>query len=166
MSVSSPQSALVHGFLRSFRGEEPTSVLKTLDLSSFQSPHAAQSTMQAMASLSPQVTNDNVIVASENEYCERDGVIYISRVLLDEFAPTAVSRQKVNEMENVWFRQNPSTVRLFCEKVGAMGSLHFNEVPSECLGDREVEVEVRAAGVNFKVSLIDGGLSAATWNYH
>lgn len=159
LSVPSPSNALIHGFARSYRGEDPTLVLKILDLSSFYCSHAARSTIIAMKDLRPGTTlSEDVLAASENEYCERDGVIYISRVLLDEpvMEAAAVSTNG-NELEDMWFRQNPKTVKLWCERVGAMGSLHFNELPSEpsCLSDGEVEVEVRAAGVNFKVSSIN-----------
>lgn len=156
LTVCSPSNALIHGFSRSFRGEEPTLVLKILDLSSIRGPHAARSTIRAMRALCPGSPGvDDVLVASENEYCERDGVIYVSRVLLDEpVMHTAMTFTTRTDLEDTWLRQNPKTVTLWCEKIGAMGSLQFNEVVSEPIGleDGEIEVEVRAAGVNFKVS--------------
>lgn len=146
-SVSSPSNALIHGFARSLRNEESTMSLTTLDLSSFTDSHlAAKSTLQLLTA------QDSL----ETEYCERGGVLHVSRVLPDEplMREVAESQSKGTELRQMWLRKKSKTVRLYCEKVGAMDSIHFNEVPdtdrSQPLGDGEVEVEIRAAGLNYK----------------
>jgi acyl transferase domain-containing protein len=160
MSVSSPSSALVHGLARCLRGEDPTLSFTTLDLSRFTHSSAAKSTLEVMAAITNCGTVDSK--PSETEYCERDGVLYVSRIVpsgrLDKPDDTTNAG-----LEDLWLRKTPTTVRLWCERPGAMNSIHFNEVTDEpeCLGDGEIEVEVYAAGVNFKV-----GLPRATTEHH
>ncbi|KAK4458706.1 hypothetical protein QBC42DRAFT_19564 [Cladorrhinum samala] len=147
LSVSSPSNALIHGFARSLRNEEATMSLTTLDLSSFIDSHiASKAVLQLLTARG----------ALETEYCERGGVLHVSRVLPDEplVREVAEGQSKGADLRHMWLRKKPKTVRLYCEKVGAMDSIHFNEVPdtdmSQPLGDGEIEVEIRAAGLNYK----------------
>ncbi|KAK3984635.1 hypothetical protein QBC44DRAFT_10438 [Cladorrhinum sp. PSN332] len=147
VNVLSPSNALVHGFARSLRNEESTLSLATLDLSSFANPLvAAQSALRLLGSHG----------SLETEYCEQDGVLHVSRVLPDEILieEAVAGNHKRTELREMWLRKNPKTVRLYCERVGAMDSIHYNEVPGtdqrQPLADAEVEVEIRAAGLNYK----------------
>lgn len=91
----------------------------------------------------------------ENEYCERDGVVYISRFCPNLDPTMAAGQSRTGRpLENMLLHGNPSTVRMYCERVGAMDSLHFNEVARQpgALGEDELEVEILAAGLNYKVS--------------
>jgi NADPH:quinone reductase-like Zn-dependent oxidoreductase len=161
-TVSSPSSALVHGFVRSVGNEEPTLSITTLDLSSFaNAPElAAQSTLRvvmaglhdaACAKDEPDRAAKHMV--RETEYCEHDGLLHVSRLLPDETLIAEAARDEgATELREMWLRKNPRTARAFCERVGSMDSIHFNEVARQpVLGDGEVEVEIRAAGLNFKV---------------
>lgn len=151
-----PSNALVHGFARSVRGEEPRLNLKTLDLSS--------DGVRSPASLIARVLEDTsciedkkpTLAQSDNEFCERHGILYISRVIPDE-GLLEVARDDAHgaKLKDMWLRENPNTIRLWCERPGDLSTLHFNEVidHQEYLGDGEVEVEIGAAGLNFKVSV-------------
>ncbi|KAK4156109.1 hypothetical protein C8A00DRAFT_41378 [Chaetomidium leptoderma] len=174
--MSSPSGgALIQGFARSLRSEDPTLRLATLDLSSSLSlsssssslerrgggdggRYAAQSTLALLAALNKShqhqeaASDGMVVVGGENEFWERgDGVLCVSRVVPDETLVRAAAG--VGELREGALRGNPRTVRAYCERVGAMDSIHFNEVVAgeeAVLGEGGVEVEIWAAGLNFK----------------
>ncbi|KAI0601372.1 hypothetical protein F4775DRAFT_582241 [Biscogniauxia sp. FL1348] len=146
LQVSSPSNALIHGFARTLRGEEPTLTLKTLDVSSISNARTAHLIMRIIGNF------NNPLHTTENEYCELNGVLYISRVFRDDRLCQVVDETKSRPpLEEMWLRENPKTVRMHCERIGAMDSLHFNQVEEDdILGPRHVEVEMRAAGLNYK----------------
>lgn len=148
--VSNPQAALFHGLARSARAEDPALILKTLDVESGSSCASAEAIHKVLLSLENLTPRDR----SENEYCERHGMIYTSRILPDG---------PINQAENdsisgavtqlQLLHSNQSVIRLQCERVGALESLHFSEVSmEEPLKEDFLEVEIYAAGVNYKVS--------------
>lgn len=151
LKVSSPLNALIHGFARSIRGENPSLTLKTLDVSSFTNPIAAESVVRIMGTITG---HDHAFHSIENEYCEREGILRVQRVLQDEkIVRSAEEAKSGSDLIEMRLRENRNTVRMYCERPGAMDSLHFNEVAQQeqPLGEGEVEVEIRAAGMNFKV---------------
>lgn len=175
-TITNPSTALVLGFARTLRGEDPTLRLATLNhhhdhhyhLSSpaagppsgpgaATSCHAtARSALRLLAAL------DAGGQEAEFRAHGDSGLLCISRVvpdrvLVDDAAKEGVGAGEVREER---LRDNPRTVRAWCERVGDMGSIQFNEVVAAegdegdevGLGEGEVEVEVRAAGLNFKVN--------------
>ncbi|KAI0538967.1 hypothetical protein GGR58DRAFT_525418 [Xylaria digitata] len=146
LRVSSPNSALIHGFARTLRGEEPTLILKTLDVSSISDARIADFIIRIVRNFS------SPLHATENEYCERDGVLHISRVYPDSrLCQAAEEARNGAPLEEMSLRKNPKTVRMHCERTGAMDSLHFNQVEEDdTLNPRHVEVEMRAVGLNYK----------------
>ncbi|KAK7959096.1 Beta-ketoacyl synthase [Apiospora aurea] len=157
--VSTPLGAAAHGFARSLRGEEePTLTLKILDLSSLTSGDAATCVMRVMDTLANLHHEHH---GMENEYCERSGIVYINRICPNE-CNVAVSNQSLTgrPLENMPLHQNPKVVRMYCERVGAMDSLHFNEVARQSipLAEDQVEVEIRATGLNFKDVAVATGI--------
>lgn len=152
LQVSSPSTALTHGFVRSLRGESPSLILKTLDVSSFTNLITAESVIRIMETFTDR---ESVFHDNEYEYCERVGILHIHRVLPDEKMIRAAEEATSGaDLVEIKFRQNKKTVRMHCERVGSMESLHFNEMveQDDALNSGEVEVEIRAAGLNFKVS--------------
>ena len=153
--VANPETALIHGLARSARAEDPALVLKTLDVEPNSSYAIADAISKILLSLEPRAPSDRV----ENEYCERRGVIYTSRIVLDDPINLAKHDDASGAVpQSQLFHSNPSCVRLQCERVGDLESLHFSEVaPEGPLEDDFVEVEVYAAGLNYKVlsSLLD-----------
>ncbi|KAI5927101.1 KR domain-containing protein [Camillea tinctor] len=146
LQISSPSNALIHGFARTLQGEEFTLTLKTLDVSSINSAHTAHFIMSIMGSF------DDPLHAIENEYCERNGTLHISRVFRDErLCEVADEGRSRPPLEEMWLRKTSKTVRMHCERIGAMDSLHFNQVEEDdTFGPRHVEVAMRAAGLNYK----------------
>ena len=151
--VTNPDGALVHGLARSVRAEDPSVSLTTLDVgskSSISTPWAVNCILETLTDPPPKRL-------VENEYAERDGVIYISRILPDDLINQA-QRDDANgaELETVSLHETQGTVRLRCERVGILESLNYAHVSATDLPLMEdcVEVELVAAGVNFKVSII------------
>jgi hypothetical protein len=90
----------------------------------------------------------------ENEFVERRGVIHVSRILPDDL----INRAKDEDISGAEpqlqsLHDRDSSVRLRCERLGNIDSLHFAEVSATelPLKDDCVEVEIFAAGLNFKV---------------
>lgn len=147
MKVTSPSNAVVYGLARTLRAENPTLTLKILDVSSLDSKCIPSLIKRVIESI------EDPIQHLENEYCERDGVLYVSRVRLDE-ALRQVARevQSGPPVRDMWLRNNEKTVRMHSERVGAMDSLQFNQVDElDVLPPGHVEVEIKAAGLNYKV---------------
>ncbi|RYP85007.1 hypothetical protein DL769_001050 [Monosporascus sp. CRB-8-3] len=150
MQVSSPSNSLIHGFARSLRDENSILDLRTLDVSSFTSAMAAESAVRVMRTLSGR---ESTLHAIESEYCERGGILHVSRILPDEkIISAAEETERGSELVETRLRENQKTLRMYCERPGSMESLHFNEVAEQDmpLEEGDVEVEIMAAGMNFK----------------
>ena len=148
--VSNPQTALIHGLARSARAEDPALIFKTLDVESASGCATSDAISKILLSLQTPSPRDRV----ESEYCERRGLIYTSRILPDEPLNEAAHDSTSGTVPQLrLLHGNPSCVRLQCERVGALDSLHFSEVSmEESIEEGFVEVEIYAAGVNYKVS--------------
>ena len=146
--VTDPDNAMVHGLFRTIRQELPGTKLVTLDLEqadSFASIPTIQRVLQMLT----------IGASVESEYAERDGVLFVPRLVPD----TAVNSFKAVEagkgLDPVvkGFHQTDVQVRLQAETVGTLNSLMFCETDTERapIEPEHVEVEVIAVGVNFKV---------------
>jgi acyl transferase domain-containing protein len=151
INVTHPNLALVHGLFRTIRAEDPGLSLTTLDV---ESP-AAPSTISAISSLIKALTIPAAKTSVESEYVERGGVIHVSRILPDgpvnAFKDTESTGEK---LEVLPLHENENCTRLRAERLGTLDSLVFGEIAAKELPIREncVEVEIYAAGLNFKVS--------------
>ena len=148
--VTHPDNALFHGLVRTLRAEDPSLVLLTLDLESQANPDNASyisSMLDYLKGLQPEIHIDS-------DFCERDGIIYVSRVLLD-IPMNQIEADDTYGPESVVqsLHGHPSCIRLRCERVGTLDSLHYTEIPDAemRLEDTFVEVDLYAAGLNFKV---------------
>ena len=150
--VTNPDNALIHGLARTVRAEDPSANLTTLDVGS----NCKTNTLWAINCILKTLLSPPLRKRIESEYVERDGVIYISRILPDGLINQA-EKDDTNgaEPENVSLYEAQGTVRLRCERVGTLESLHWAHVSATDLPLIEncVEVELAAAGVNFKVSM-------------
>lgn len=154
--VADPQNSMFHGFARSARAEDPTLVLKTLDVKSASSPESFEAINTILLSLPTCIPGNNEI---ENEYCERRGIIHISRLLPDDLINQAERESSVGAaLQSKLFHGSTGCIRMQCERLGAIDSLHYSEVSTTDLplDDEFVEVEIYAAGLNYKVSVSFG----------
>jgi NADPH:quinone reductase-like Zn-dependent oxidoreductase len=158
--VSNPHNALFHGLARSARAESAALSLKTLDVQSSTSTEA----VSAIHDILTLMQRSDAHLRTEDEYCERGGIIYTSRVLPNssinnEETYKASGRPLVEKA----FHENPLCVRMRCEQSGAIDSLHFSEISDMeiPLENDFVEVELHATGLNYKdVATILGILPA------
>lgn len=138
--VSKPDNALIHGLSRTMRAEDPLLRFVTLDVEFKGGDAAAGAISRILEDL------DSGIALRENEYVERNEVIYISRII-----PDVSKDDKV--LESMDLHSSESPIELRCERVGTLDSLYWAEVSSQqpLLEEGMVDVEIVAAGLNFKV---------------
>lgn len=152
LDVSTPDKAMIHGLARTIRAEDPSVSLTTLDVQNSSSSETLAAIDCMLKSLGLPVPKRHI----ENEFVERDGVLHVSRVQPDHLINHAekedvhgadVRVRSLHDVENC--------VRLRCDRLGAIDSLCYTEIAATELpvDDDCVEVELAAAGLNFKVQL-------------
>ncbi|KAF2107008.1 phenolpthiocerol synthesis polyketide synthase ppsA [Lophiotrema nucula] len=156
-STQNPLAALTTGFARSLSSEIDTLSLTILSLHDLSSPVVVASRILRVARLPAH--------ERENEYMERSGQLCINRVVED------------NEINNIIFYQTvtqpPELVRLgdieggsfrlTSSFLGGPDALHFVEDDQQpALGDDDVEIAVKAIGINMQDSKIAFGEARGT----
>ena len=150
LQVNNPNSALIHGFARVVRAENSSFVLLNLDTeagSRATAPTAIDRLFKVARLAVPKMQ-------VENGFAERCGIIYISRVLPNDTINQAEKLDTGGGQLQVRSLHDSSTcIRLQCDQLGTMDSLQFSEVSETELPvpDNFVEIEIYAAGLNFKV---------------
>ena len=149
--VTEPTKALITGLLRTVRAENPDLLLATLDVDHGPSGRTTTTIHRVLSHL--ERTSPDAPV--EREFVEREGVIYISRVVPDHSINKAEKAVHENSVEPrmMSFFEHQSCIRLACPRVGNLDSLRFQEVPAVemPLEEDHVEIDIHAAGLNFKV---------------
>jgi acyl transferase domain-containing protein/NADPH:quinone reductase-like Zn-dependent oxidoreductase/NADP-dependent 3-hydroxy acid dehydrogenase YdfG/acyl carrier protein len=153
---SNPEAALVHGFTRTIRSETGDRPIVTLDLDSIHTLGAEAAAICIADVFQRMMQSGGGGEGMEFELIERDGVIQVPRLVEDTRASeklqseggpraskTTPSLQRLDEV---------SSSRLFVGTPGLLDSLHFapDERTADHLESGQVEVEVKAAGINFK----------------
>ena len=153
-SSTNPDAAMINGLFRVARQEDSTAKLTTLDVQSGASP----ATYWAIERVLWSIRQGNSL---ETEYMERKGLLYISRLLPD----AAVNGFKTAEREGLepvvkGFHASEAKVQLRAERLGTLQSLMWCETELEegLVEAGYIEVEVVAAGVNFKDVAITMGI--------
>lgn len=144
--ITNPDNAMVHGLFRVARRENDLAKLTTLDVQS----STSLATNLAIDQLLQLIRYDASV---ETEYAERDGMLYIQRLVPDK-PVNSFRRAEVDGLQPAVkdFYGNEAQVQLRAERLGTLQSLmwcetHVGEVPVEA---GQIEVEVMAVGVNFK----------------
>ncbi|KAL4867992.1 hypothetical protein BDV12DRAFT_209443 [Aspergillus spectabilis] len=155
--VEQPDNALVHGFFRTIRAEDPSLCLATLDVEKAAGP----ATTDAIDRVLRRVQLPAPTTQIENEYVERDGMIYISRIVVDE----GVNKVRTERLTGAHLQEQSlhdlsTTARLQAERLGTLESLHYGEIFATELPVRDgcLEVEIYAAGLNFKDVAVTMGI--------
>ncbi|KAI1081716.1 hypothetical protein F5B20DRAFT_579046 [Whalleya microplaca] len=148
--VTDPNNALVQGLFRVARREDGNAKLTTLDVQSSTSPATVWAIDRVLGLLGRGGDRPRQV---ETEYTERDGILYVHRVIPDK----AVNEFKHAERDGAepvvkGFHEAEAAVQLRAERLGTFQSLVWceadvAEIPVEA---GHVEVEVMSAGVNFK----------------
>ncbi len=153
-SVTNPDNAMINGLFRVARQENSSAKLITLDVQFSTSPGTFWAIEKVLASIRREDS-------AETEYMKRNGLLYIPRIMPD----AAVNNFKNAEAEGLEpivkdLHDIEVQVRLRAERLGTLQSLMWCETELEegQLDTGNVEVEVVAAGVNFKDVAITMGI--------
>lgn len=152
--VSKPDNALIHGLARTMRAEDPLLTLVTLDVESSTGEQNPVTISRVLETLGKE---DEAPV--ETELVERGGVVYVSRVRQDENV-SPVEKKDDEELESRDLHESKTAIGLRCERIGTLDSLKWVEISGEeiPISDDMVEVEIVAAGLNFKVCIPECGV--------
>ncbi|KAI9932546.1 hypothetical protein MW887_008788 [Aspergillus wentii] len=156
-----PRSALVLGLARVLRRENAHVQLTTLDLdpsSRFCANRLATSVFDFLQRRQPgSATRDH-------EWTQRDGKWLVPRIVTDDGPTQYVRSQTIrvdqleHRLENFYQAKRPLCLAI--GDVGTLQDLHFTDnimLTQQPLGLDEVEIEVRASGVNFRDIMVSLG---------
>ncbi|KAJ0413691.1 polyketide synthase [Aspergillus carlsbadensis] len=148
MRVTHPEHGLMFGLARSLRAEYPSSMILCLDVES----SASSGSLQAIQTALHHLTYAKSLQSSDSEIVERDSILHVSRVIADDML-NQVEKESVEgaPIRPGIIRTHHSPIRLVSERPGTLDTLVYAEMPTrQALADDEVEVDVHAAGMNFK----------------
>lgn len=164
LDVSNPSKAMIHGLARTIRAEDPSVSLTTLDVESTSGSNTLAAIDSILKSLGRPAPKKHI----ENEFVERDGVLHVSRVQPDHLINHA-EKDDVHgaDLAVGSLHDAKNCVRLRCDRLGTIDSLCYTEVADTELpvDDNCVEVELAAAGLNFKVRLPSPNLNTRLYYY-
>ena len=148
MRVTHPDHALVFGAARTILLENPKHLVMCLDVesnttTSWEAIHTGLKHIQSVQDLKH----------VDAEFVERAGIYHTSRIVPADAMNQAEREDKEGmQLSSEVIGNHRSTIRLVCEQPGTLDALVYKQFAEEPpLGEDEVEVEVRAAALNFKV---------------
>ncbi|ORX86871.1 ketoacyl-synt-domain-containing protein, partial [Basidiobolus meristosporus CBS 931.73] len=157
VECSKPENSLITGLSRSIRSENPAINLIVIDLDSkdgTKADHVAKRIFQIYEKTlrtAQEQCSDQVLGLLEEEIAERNGLILIPRIIPDTEL-NANLNQTASKIRVESFYQEGRPLRLEIGQPGLLDTLEFTDDPvvAEPLHDDEVEIEVKAAGLNFR----------------
>lgn len=157
---SSPEANLVTGLSRTIRSETALK-FSTLDLDA-EKPLSEHDTATAILRVLSAVFGSGASNTSELEYMERDGAFFTPRIVHDADMDEYVNRlTNPSTLESTKFSEDGRLLKMEVTSPGALETLHFVDDAS-CdtpLGQGEVEIEVKAIGLNYRDNLAAKGLA-------
>lgn len=157
LDVTQPDKAMAHGLFRTVRAEDQSVSVTTLDVESASGTSTVKAIDTILRSLQQPAPKTHV----ENEYVERNGVISICRIQPNHLVNHAEKEDRQGaDLQIQDLHKAETCIRLQCERLGTIDSLCYAEVDSVelPLPDGCVEVEIAAAGLNFKDIAITMGI--------
>ncbi|KAJ4293019.1 hypothetical protein N0V88_005683 [Collariella sp. IMI 366227] len=156
-----PLSNAMTGLARSIRSENPGLSFATLDLD-YNKPLDTEDTVTGAYKAFVTVCASRGNPRADWEYAVRDGVPMVQRALLEKgMNDLALTHHVLPKPEPGPFKQPGRPLRLEVGTPGRLDTLQFNddktaaeEVPLE---EHEVEIEIKAAGLNFKDVMVAMG---------
>lgn len=149
LQVTNPDRALIHVMSRVIRAEDRMAVFVCLDVESSSTP----GTIAAIKDVLEYMKSTPGTLA-DSEFVERRGSIFVSRVRSYENINQSEKEDEAGRGFQIKDLHDSETrIRLICEQIGRLDSLAYVEESHQELPLKEnmVEVEIYAAGVNFKV---------------
>lgn len=150
LHATNPISNMAVGLTRTVRSETEASIA-TLDLDP-NSELPATGQMNLILETFGRVFDDEE--ASDMEYAEKDGVLFVPRIVNDDEMNLLVHREVQSGACAPYLQDFDSSRRLKMSvgTAGALDSLYFHDDQdvSVNLGEHEIEIDVKATGMNFK----------------
>ncbi|ROT38157.1 hypothetical protein SODALDRAFT_360496 [Sodiomyces alkalinus F11] len=158
LSVTDPTKAAITGLLRTLRAEEQLP-FATLDVESATGEATASAISACLERVSAPEFGKSDSGPTDNEFVERGGVVSVSRLVPDAEITTTL-QSDTPQTQMVDLRAWEAPVQLRCERLGNLDAVHFAEAAPEAvpLAPGMVEVEVRAAGLNYKDVVVTMGI--------
>lgn len=172
LAGSSPGYGLVTGLGRVIRAERNGYRFTNLQLSDYAKEETALSSesLKAIMVVFQQTTERLPGAIGESEYIEKDGVIYINRLTqahkFNEVMTASHSDRKAKPQPFGGDENTPQrALKLEISAPGMLSSLRFvdDELYGEPLQDPEIEIEVKAVGLNFRDVMIAMGQLSDTY---
>lgn len=154
-----PSANLMSGMARSIRSENYGLSFTTLD-AEYGVPLEKDETVTAMLKVFSVASNSKDAERPDWEYAIRDGMPMIQRVLLQKgINDLAATWHAAPKPEQASFKQEGRPLTLGIGTPGRLDTLRFEDdkTAAEPLGADEVEITVKAAGLNFKDVMVAMG---------
>jgi NADPH:quinone reductase-like Zn-dependent oxidoreductase/SAM-dependent methyltransferase len=139
-----PDADMVTGFARAMRAENPGLKFLTLSFDSLSSPEASCTSIMRVVSQSTSLT--------ENTFFEKDGVVYIPRILEEGDMDAAITAKTTNQkaIPQRWADTGNRALALSIGAPGLLDTLQFQDDPvyETPLAPDGVEVKVYTVGLN------------------
>lgn len=155
MESSTPESSMAVGLARCIRSENTAIRLVTLDLDERQKLPASR-TSEVIANLYQAAftsTTHSEDKSPEAEYVERDGCLYIPRVIQDTEMDQCIQTVAQNPVpESQTYLESNRAVALNIGTTGLLDTFYFaeNETSGDCLKPEDVQIQVKASALNFR----------------
>lgn len=157
MKVTNPDDALVHGLFRTIRAEDRAANLLTLDVEYSESPSSYVSIERVLRLFLKAQPKTQI----DCEFAERGNIIHVNRIVPDEPINIAKSNEKVGDLPVPrLLRDIDGVAMLRAERLGTLDCLCYSEISHKELPilDGHIEVDVKAAGLNFKDVAVTMGI--------
>jgi NADPH:quinone reductase-like Zn-dependent oxidoreductase len=149
--AANPEANMITGLSRTIRSETAMK-FATLDLDA-ESPLAELDTADAVMKVFRFVFGSNSSATGELEFMERGGKFFTPRIVHDPEMNEYVHKQtNPGILEPTPFGEDGRDLRMEMSTPGALDTLHFVDDPvaGQPLEDDEIEIEVKAIGLNFR----------------
>lgn len=147
VNAKDPQSALILGMARTIRSELAM-LLATMELEDWNLPGAAKSVVEVIKKVQHDKDDVSSTLDPDLEYAWVDGAVHVGRFhwytvpnALRETAPSP-----------------PDTKAVMVRKRGLLQTMHWSGQPLPALADDDVQIDVKAVGLNFTDVLIAMGI--------
>ncbi|KAF2106989.1 polyketide synthase-like protein [Lophiotrema nucula] len=144
-AIHNPKEGMVRGLARTIQSEQD---YRFITLMLEKSDNHSRAVQHILAIADRELCNES----AETEYTERDGLLCINRVIENEALIQQVfpDTRALSTVSVPW--KHAGNVHLSIANVGLLDKLYYVEMPIEAafLGPEEIEIDVKAAGLNFR----------------
>lgn len=159
VNSENPSTNLMSGMARSIRSENPSLILATLDLD-YHTPLDTDETITAISKVFMAVANSGDEARPDWEYAIRNGRPMVQRILLEKGMNDLIATYNTTpKPEKAPFKQQGRPLTLEVGTPGRLDTLRFvddKSATAPLLAD-DVEIKVKAAGLNFKDVMVAMG---------